>query len=140
MYCRVGDAVAAVREGDAARAREEHEALLHLRGTAPALLGLSADRLLGLLAATAGDLQAARAHFERALDFCRRTGYRPEEAWTACDYADVLVGLPDAEGPATRAADLRADAFSIARELGMQPLLRRLQSASAGDVGLLSGR
>lgn len=131
MYCGVGRALTAVREHDAARARAEHDALLHLRGTALALIGVTADRLLGLLSATAGDVETALSHFERGLDFCRRTGYRPECAWTASDYAEVLLGVPDADGTA-RAADLRAEALSIARELGMLPLADRLSSSSRG--------
>ena len=92
---------------------------------------MTADRLLGLLAATAGDVETALSHFERGLDFCRRTGYRPECAWTASDYADVLLALPDADGTAM-AADLRAEALSIARELGMLPLANRVASSPRG--------
>ena len=29
--------------------------------------------------------------FEEALAFCRKAGYRPELAWTCCDYADTLL-------------------------------------------------
>jgi len=29
--------------------------------------------------------------FEDALTFCRRAGYRPELAWSCCDYADSLA-------------------------------------------------
>ena len=36
-------------------------------------------------------LDHGTAHFEDALDFCRKVGYRPELAWTCCDYADALV-------------------------------------------------
>ena len=30
-------------------------------------------------------------HLEDALSFCRKAGYRPELAWTCCDYADTLL-------------------------------------------------
>ena len=29
--------------------------------------------------------------FEDFLDFSRKAGYRPELAWTCCDYADTLL-------------------------------------------------
>ncbi|HIB12475.1 MAG TPA: hypothetical protein EYO17_11220 [Dehalococcoidia bacterium] len=31
------------------------------------------------------------AHFEDAVTFCRGAGYRPELAWTCCDYSDTLL-------------------------------------------------
>ena len=49
------------------------------------------DRVLGLLAHTTGKLDDAAAHFEDALAFCRKAGYRPELAWSLCDYADTLL-------------------------------------------------
>jgi len=49
------------------------------------------DRLLGLLAQTMGSPDLAAEHFEDALAFCRRGGYRPELAWICCDYADMLL-------------------------------------------------
>ena len=58
---------------------------------------IAADRVLGLLAQTMGDLGQAAGHFEDALAFCRKAVYRPELAWTCCDYADTLlerVGVP----------------------------------------------
>ena len=39
---------------------------------------------------TMGQLDQAVSHFEDALVFCRKAGYRPELAWTCCDYADAL--------------------------------------------------
>ena len=41
---------------------------------------ISDDRLLGLLSHTIGELDQAVAHFEDALTFCRKAGYRPELA------------------------------------------------------------
>ena len=43
------------------------------------------DRVLGLLAYTLGNLGQATSHFEDALAFRRKAGYRPELAWTCCD-------------------------------------------------------
>jgi hypothetical protein len=45
------------------------------RGTASFFVPLTLDRLLGLLAATFGDFEAATAHFEAGLVFCERAGY-----------------------------------------------------------------
>ena len=50
---------------------------------------MAADRLLGLLSRTMGNLDQAVGHFEDALAFCRKEGCRPELAWTCCDYADT---------------------------------------------------
>ena len=51
----------------------------------------SLDRLLGLLAQTIRQSDKVMIHFEDALVFCRNAGYRPELAWTYCDYADTLL-------------------------------------------------
>ncbi len=53
--------------------------------------GLAGDRVLGLLSQTTANLDQAAAHFDDALAFCRKAGYRPELAWTCCDYADTLL-------------------------------------------------
>ena len=55
------------------------------------VFGLHNSQILGLLAQIMGDLDQAMVHFEDALDFCRRAGYRPVLAWTCCDYADALL-------------------------------------------------
>ena len=55
----------------------------------------SVDRLLGLLCQTMGNLDQASEHFEDALNFCRKAGYRPELGWTCCDYADTLLHRND---------------------------------------------
>ena len=44
-------------------------------------------RLLGLLAQTMGNMDQAIVHFEDALAFCGKAGYRTGLAWTFCDYA-----------------------------------------------------
>ena len=38
------------------------------------------DDILGLLAQTMGNFDDAQTHFEDALAFCRKVGYRPELA------------------------------------------------------------
>ncbi len=73
-----------------------------------------------------GDLDQAAQHFDDALAFCRR-GYRPELAWTCCDYADALRER-DAEGDRTKAITLLDESLSISSELGMRPLMERVLS------------
>ena len=117
----------AVLRSNAASAREQIVALNSLRGTI--LTGnLLVDRLLGLLAQTAGNLDQAMAHFEDALAFCRQAGYRPELAWTCCDYAEaLLVGAGSKPSPdrGAKAMTLLDEALAISSELGMPPLMER---------------
>ena len=74
---------------------KEHGATVHF-------VALSGDRLLGILAQEIGETGQAEVHFEDALVFCRKAGYRPELAWTCGDYADLLQerdGNRDKEKP-----------------------------------------
>jgi DNA-binding CsgD family transcriptional regulator len=87
----------------------------------------SMHRLLGLLAKDFGQPQTSAAHFEDALALCREAGYRPELAWTCYDYADVLLQHHNFGDP-TKAMALLDGASSIACELGMRPLMERVQS------------
>ena len=52
-----------------------------------------------------GNIDQALAHFEDTLAFCRKAGYRPELAWTCCDYADALRGR-DGSDDRTKAISL----------------------------------
>ncbi len=63
-------------------------------------------------------------HFEDALVFCRKAGYRPELAWTCCDYADTLL-MRRGPGDAQKAKALLDESRDIAVELGMRPLAER---------------
>ena len=85
------------------------------------------DRLLGLLAQTMAELALAAEHFEEALAFCRKAGYRPELAWTCCDYSDMLRER-DAEGDRAKAMSLLDESLAISSELGMRPLMERVLS------------
>ena len=100
-----------------------------LRGTmspqGPIGPGLAADRLLGLLSQTVGNLDQAVAHFEDALTFCRRAGYQPELAWTCHDYAETLLQRSD-NGDRERATSLLDESLVISSELGMRPLMQRV--------------
>ena len=56
-----------------------------------------------------------------------KTGYRPELAWTCCDYADLLLERNN-EGDRAKAMSLLDEALAISRELGMRPLMERVLS------------
>ena len=85
------------------------------------------DRLLGLLSKIMGNLDQATGHFEDALAFCRKAGYRPELAWTCCDYADTLRER-DGDGDRAKAIILLDESLAISSELGMRPLMERVLS------------
>ena len=122
-------ALMAVHRGDAAAARERYQFLEPTRGSA--LFHTSIDRVLGLLARTAGQLDDAIACFEDALAFCRKAGYRPQYAWTCHDYAQTLFQR-DNRGDRQKAISLLEEAQSISRELGMGPLLGRVDDLLQG--------
>jgi tetratricopeptide (TPR) repeat protein len=126
MYAKAGLVLLAVQKGDQSAAAEHYAYLLGQRGTVIAAV-LSVDRLLGLLAHTVANLDQAATHFEDAMAFCRKAGYRPELAWTCCDYADALRerGGP---GDKEKAVALLDESLAISSELGMRPLMERVLS------------
>ncbi len=73
------------------------------------------------------NLDGAVAHFEDALAFCRKAGYRPELAWTCCDYADTLLQRNE-PGDRQKAMSLLDESLAISSELGMRPLMERVLS------------
>jgi hypothetical protein len=118
LYARLALAVIAVEEEDAAAAGELYRALETQAGTLLILACMAADRLLGLLALAMGEPGTASAHFDAALGFCRRAGYRPEYARTAFDYARALMahgGASDGQ----RSAALWDEGLTIARACRM---------------------
>ena len=92
MAARMGLALVAVLRQNVELAATQYSLLapevpaINFLGAASMVL----HRLLGLLAQTMGNLDQSMAHFEDSLAFCRKAGYRPELAWTCCDYADAL--------------------------------------------------
>ncbi len=86
---------------------------------------------LGLLAQTMGKLETAAEHFEDALAFCRKAGYRPELAWTYCDYADTLLQRNES-GDREKAMSLLDESLAISSELGRRPLMERVISRQDG--------
>ncbi len=121
---RVGLALIAVQRGDATSAQEQYNALAPVPGIMVFYIGT--DQVLGLLSVNLGRLDQAVAHFEDSLEFCRKAGYRPNLAWTCCDYADTLLQRSD---PADhdQALSLLNESLSISTELGMRPLMERTQ-------------
>ena len=74
-----------------------------------------------------GRLDLAAEHFEEAMIFCRKAGYRPELAWTCCDYADMLLERAG-EGDRGKASALLDESSAISTKLGMRPLTERVLS------------
>jgi len=124
MHAKAGLALLSVLEGDRSKAQEHYDYLLDKQGTATSSVA-SVDRILGLLSQTIGNPAQAGAHFEDALVFCRKAGYRPELAWTCCDYADTLLAR-NGDGDAAKAVSLLNESLSLASDLGMSPLGQRV--------------
>ena len=121
---RKGLALMAVQRSDASGARAHYGTLEPFQGTV--LFTVATDRLMGLLAQTMGDLDKAAGHLEEALAFCRKAGYRPEVAWTCCDYADALLQR-NSINDRQKAMSLLDESLAISRELGMRPLMERVK-------------
>jgi ATP/maltotriose-dependent transcriptional regulator MalT len=124
---RTGLALMTVQRNDAEGAAAHYTVLESQSSTLMPRNLITVDRLLGLLSHTTGNLDKACGHFDDALDFCRRAGYRPELAWTCCDYADTLLQR-NASGDRQKAMSLLNESMSISRELGMRPLMERVLS------------
>ena len=121
-------ALLAVIEEDSTSAEGEYGYIEPWRGNLIMGAGVSSvDNLLGLLTRTMGKLDDAQTHFEDALAFCRKVGFRPELAWTCCDYGDMLLER-DAEGDRAKAITLLDESLAISSELGMRPLMERVLS------------
>ncbi len=112
--------------GSEEASREQYATLESQRGTLESDR-LCTDRLLGLLAHAVGNLDLAAEHFEDSLASCRRAGYRPELAWTCCDYADTLL-QHNTTGDRQKAMSLLEESLGISTELGMRPLMERVLS------------
>jgi DNA-binding CsgD family transcriptional regulator len=129
----------AVLRHEASTAAEQYAALKPYANTVTHTGAICIDRLLGLLAYTMGNLDTAQTHFEAALTFCRRAGYRPELAWTCHDYAEMLLAR-NAAGDRQKASALIEEGLAIATELGMKPLVGRLEALQQKLAALRRGR
>jgi tetratricopeptide (TPR) repeat protein len=132
-HCKTALALIAIQRDNPDAAGEQYEAIKDIPGIM-IWIGAQSDHVLGLLAHTMGQLNKAAKHFEDALAFCRKAGYRPELAWSLCDYADVLrerasTGSAQASpGDRQKAMSLLDESLRISRELGMRPLMERVLS------------
>jgi ATP/maltotriose-dependent transcriptional regulator MalT len=113
----------AVARGDVDEAGRLHDELLRVQEDSRAWLARSA----GLMALTAGKVDAALEHFDESYAFTRDAGYRPEQAWCCCDQADALLAR-GAAGDTARARLLLEEGRALAAELGMKPLEARVVS------------
>jgi predicted ATPase/DNA-binding CsgD family transcriptional regulator len=84
----------------------------------------AADRYLGMLAATLGDIDGATRHFEAALDFNRQMGAITWLAHTAYQYGRMLLGQRDSD----QGERLLAEAALLAETVGMPTLLARART------------
>ncbi|HWH21093.1 MAG TPA: AAA family ATPase [Solirubrobacterales bacterium] len=89
----------------------------------------SADRYLGMLAATLGEPARAEVHFERAMTMNREMGASTWLAHTAYQYGRFLLGERDRR---ERAALYLDQAASLAGAIGMTGLTTRIHSLDAG--------
>jgi len=125
QVARIGLAMQAIVREDV-RAGNEHYLAI---STNPDewVLPISVNRVLGLLCHLMGHLDQALVHFEDALTFCRKAGYRPELAWTCCDYADTLLQRNEPEDR-QKAMSLLDESLTISSSLEMRPLIERVLS------------
>jgi DNA-binding NarL/FixJ family response regulator len=84
----------------------------------------AADRYLGMLAATLGDGERARNHFEHALELNRRMGARTWLAHTAYQYGRLLRSYGDRD----HADALLAEAAALTELIGMPQLRERVRA------------
>ena len=124
-WARIGLGLIAVLRSGVRAAEEQYGYLKMMTGVISR--AIANDRLLGLLAQTMGNLDQATIHFDDALAFCRKAGYRPELAWTCCDYADLLLQRNN-EGDRATATSLLDESLAISSDLGMRPLMERVLS------------
>lgn len=128
---RVSQALLAILQGDSTTASREYSVLESRRGALLGPYSMNADRLLGLLCQSIGNLDQAVSHFEEALSFCRKAGYGPELAWTCCEYADCLRQR-NGDGDRAKAMSQLDESLAISIELGMRPLRERVEARLEG--------
>ncbi len=101
----------------------------------------SADRYLGMLAATLGERERAEEHFERAMEENERMGASTWVAHTAYEYGRYLLNRGRGHGSRERADALLGEAATLAERIGMEGLLSRIRALGvrAPDGGLPAG-
>jgi len=104
---------------------EQYASLQIVKGITVPFFVIAGDRILGLLSSTVGEFNRAVGQFEDSLEFCMRAGYRPQLAWSCCDYADILLQRKD-PGDREKALSLLDESLAISTELGKRPLMERV--------------
>ncbi|MFO7571621.1 MAG: adenylate/guanylate cyclase domain-containing protein [Gaiellaceae bacterium] len=124
FYAGAGEyAVAVGILGDAEAARQAYDVLRPYAGSVLTIARAAVcwgpvDAYLGRLAATAGLLDEAEAHFEAALAACERMGARAMAARTRWWYAEMLRARAGS-GDAARASELESVARAEAGAMGL---------------------
>jgi DNA-binding CsgD family transcriptional regulator len=124
--------------GDARRARVLYDLLLPYAATfathhVAVCLG-STERYLGMLAATMGELEQARGHFERAMRANSAGRAWPWLVRTSHQYALALRRTGTAQD-LSRAEELLRDAEQLAGSLGMEGLTAEIGLLLRGNAG-----
>ena len=133
-FANVALALAAVQNGDKKSASALYLELERPSTVYPLLdpCSISLDRLMGLLALTSGELDAAHTHFERAIEFLRTAGYGPELALTSFEYGRWLRD-DESEESQLKADIALSEAGQIAERLDMTPLISSIESLIAEE-------
>jgi class 3 adenylate cyclase len=123
----MGEAIALI--GDAARAPRVYEALLPYEGLVIVIARAAAcngpvDRVLGMLAQTAGRMEDAERHFGKAVEIATRMGDRPGMALSGLGLAELLLER-DEPSDRERAIELLADVLGTARQMGARWIVDR---------------
>ncbi|HEX4759849.1 MAG TPA: AAA family ATPase [Thermoleophilaceae bacterium] len=121
---------------DAAAAAALHELLAPFSTrnvvSPDALFAGPVRRYLGMVAATAGDLERAEEHFSAAWEQASRHGARPFMMWTRLDHARALL----AAGPDTRRGEVDRHlqtAEALAEELALPAMVERIAGLRRGS-------
>ena len=125
LAARVSRGLWSIRDRRAGDPEADLEFVDRFESVAPIQWWVVTARVLGGLAHAAGQQRRAISRFESALAFCRRSGYRPELAWTCHDYAGALLDSGRREDR-MKAASLLDEGEQIAENLGMRPLAARI--------------
>ncbi len=130
VSAQIAHALLAVLDEDVDDCEADLEALTPFEAVMRTQWGLATDRVLGLLAHVVGQKRRAWNHFERALAFCRTSGFQPELARTCHDYAVALVDLGARDHDnRMKAAALLDEGDQIAAALGLAPLRTRISAS-----------
>ena len=89
------------------------------------ITAFSPSRVAARYLESMGDTEGSIERYSTSIRQCRLARYGPELAKSLVNYSELLLGR-DAPGDQEKAIELQDEAISIARELGMKPLLERV--------------